>query len=43
MPGYIAKKMAPLVDRIFAFDELPAAKQHMESNAMTGKVVVRIG
>lgn len=43
LPGYVERKMAPLVDRVFGFDELPAAKQHMESNAMTGKVVVRIG
>ena len=40
---YTERRMAPLVDRVFAFDELPAAKQHMESNAMTGKVVVKIG
>jgi NADPH:quinone reductase-like Zn-dependent oxidoreductase len=40
---YIERRMAPLVDRVFSFDELAAAKAHMESNAMTGKVVVRIG
>jgi NADPH:quinone reductase-like Zn-dependent oxidoreductase len=39
---YIERRMAPLVDRVFPFDELPAAKVHMESNAMTGKVVVKI-
>ncbi|HYC47292.1 MAG TPA: zinc-binding dehydrogenase [Burkholderiales bacterium] len=41
-PGYVQKKMAPLIDRVFALDELPAAKAHMEANAMTGKIVVRI-
>jgi len=43
MPTYIERKMAPLIDRVFDFEELPAAKAHMEANAMTGKVVVRIG
>ena len=42
LPGYYEKRLAPLVDRVFSFDELPAAKAHMESNAMTGKVVVKI-
>lgn len=42
MPVYNERRMAPLVDRVFAFDELPAAKAHMESNAMTGKIVVKI-
>ena len=42
LPTYVERKMAPLVDRVFSFEELPAAKQHMESNAMTGKVVVKI-
>lgn len=42
MPAYIERRMTPLVDRVFAFDELPAAKAHMESNAMTGKIVVKI-
>jgi len=42
LPGYYEKRLAPLVDRVFSFEDLPAAKQHMESNAMTGKVVVKI-
>jgi NADPH:quinone reductase-like Zn-dependent oxidoreductase len=40
--GYTERRMAPLIDRVFSFDEIPAAKAHMESNAMTGKVVVKI-
>jgi NADPH:quinone reductase-like Zn-dependent oxidoreductase len=40
---YTESRMAPLVDRVFSFDALPQAKAHMESNAMTGKVVVKIG
>lgn len=40
---YNERRMVPLVDRVFGFEELPAAKAHMESNAMVGKVVVRVG
>jgi NADPH:quinone reductase-like Zn-dependent oxidoreductase len=40
---YAERRMAPLIDRVFGFDELPAAKDHMESNAMVGKIVVKIG
>ena len=43
MPVYNERRMAPLIDRVFDFEELPAAKAYMESNAMTGKVVVKIG
>lgn len=39
---YCEKRMRPLVDRVFGFDEVAAAKAHMESNGMTGKIVVRI-
>ena len=42
LPGYYEKRLAPLVDRVFGFDDLPAAKAHMESNAMVGKIVVKI-
>lgn len=40
---YNERRMTPLVDRVFDFEELPAAKAYMESNAMVGKVVVKIG
>jgi NADPH:quinone reductase-like Zn-dependent oxidoreductase len=39
---YTERRMAPLVDRVFSFEDLPAAKAHMESNAMVGKVVVKL-
>jgi NADPH:quinone reductase len=42
LDAYIERRMAPFVDRVFGFEELPAAKQHMESNSMVGKVVVKI-
>ena len=42
LPAIADGRITPVVDRIFNFDELPAAKAHMESNAMVGKVVVKI-
>ena len=35
-------RITPVVDKVFAFDQLPAAKQYVESDAMVGKVVVRV-
>ena len=35
-------RITPVVDKVFAFDQLPAAKQYMESDAQMGKVVVRV-
>ncbi|MGB5080873.1 MAG: zinc-binding dehydrogenase, partial [Burkholderiales bacterium] len=34
-------KIRPLIDRVFPFAELPAAKDYMESNAHLGKIAVR--
>jgi NADPH2:quinone reductase len=42
LPAIADGRITPVVDRIFNFDDLPAAKAHMESNAMVGKVVVKI-
>jgi NADPH:quinone reductase-like Zn-dependent oxidoreductase len=42
LPAIEAGKVKPVVDSVFPFDELPAAKARMESNAMVGKIVVRI-
>mgnify|MGYP001811998754 CR=1 FL=1 len=42
LPLLESRAITPLVDRVFAFDELPAAKQHMESNTQVGKIVVRL-
>ncbi len=42
MPLFAARRIEPLVDRAFAFDELPAAKRYMESDAHLGKIVVRL-
>jgi NADPH:quinone reductase-like Zn-dependent oxidoreductase len=42
LPAIESGTITPVVDRVFTFDELPAAKAHMEANAMVGKIVVRI-
>jgi len=42
LPAIADGRIVPLIDRVFAFDELPAAKQWMESSAMVGKIVVRV-
>lgn len=38
-----ANKLRPVIDRVFEFDEVPAALRHMESGSHFGKIVVRIG
>ena len=48
VPGFVAKilpaiadgRIRPLVDRVFPFAELPAAKAHMESDRHVGKIVL---
>lgn len=42
LPAIADGRITPLVDRVFGFDELPAAKAHMEANAMVGKIVVKV-
>ena len=42
LPFIAEGKIKPLIDRVFAFGELPAAKAYMESNAHLGKIVVRM-
>ncbi|MDH5536659.1 MAG: zinc-binding dehydrogenase [Betaproteobacteria bacterium] len=42
LPGFADGGITPLVDRVFPFDELPAAKAYVDSNAQIGKVVVRM-
>ena len=41
-PAIADGRITPLVDRVFAFDELPAAKAHLEADAAVGKVVVKV-
>ena len=42
LPAIAGGRIKPLVDRTYSFDELPAAKAYMESNAHLGKIVVRM-
>ncbi|MGH8616986.1 MAG: quinone oxidoreductase family protein [Burkholderiales bacterium] len=42
LPMLADGRIVPLVDRVFPFDELPAAKAYVESDALLGKVVVRM-
>lgn len=42
LPAFADGRITPLVDRVFAFEELPAAKAYVESDAQVGKVVVRM-
>ena len=41
MPAIIDGRIVPVIDRTFSFDELPAAKQYVEQNALLGKVAIR--
>jgi len=42
LPFIAAGKIRPVIDRVFPFSELPAAKAYMESNAHVGKIAVRM-
>jgi NADPH:quinone reductase-like Zn-dependent oxidoreductase len=42
LPFIAAGKIRPLIDRVFPFSDLPAAKDYMESNAHVGKIVVTL-
>jgi NADPH:quinone reductase-like Zn-dependent oxidoreductase len=42
LPAFNGGRIAPVIDRVFPFDQLPAAKAYMESNAQVGKIVIRV-
>jgi NADPH:quinone reductase-like Zn-dependent oxidoreductase len=42
LPFIAQGEIRPLIDRVFPFSELPAAKDYMESNAHLGKIVVTV-
>lgn len=42
LPAIADGRIQPVVDRVFAFDELPAAQAHMEANQHLGKIVLRV-
>src|SRR5690349_5311900 len=42
LPLFASGKLKPLIDKVYSFDELPKAKDHMESNSAVGKIVIRL-
>lgn len=42
LPGFADGRITPLIDKVFPFNELPAAKAYVETNAQLGKVVVKV-
>jgi NADPH:quinone reductase-like Zn-dependent oxidoreductase len=42
LPALADGRITPLIDKVYAFEELPAAKARMEANAQVGKIVVRV-
>ncbi|MDP2254741.1 MAG: zinc-binding dehydrogenase [Polaromonas sp.] len=42
MPAIAAGRIRPLVDKVFPFGQLAAAKAHMEANQHLGKIVLAI-
>ena len=42
MPLFSSRKISPLVNRVFAFDEIRQAQAYMESDAHVGKIVISV-
>lgn len=42
LPAFADGRIRPLIDRVFAFDQMAEAKRFMESDAQTGKIVLRV-
>ena len=42
LPGLAGGAITPVIDRVFPFAELPAAKAHVEAGAHLGKVIIRV-
>ena len=42
LPGFADGRIVPVIDKVFPFGELLAAKAYVESNAQLGKVVVKL-
>jgi NADPH2:quinone reductase len=42
LPAIASGRITPLVDSVFSFEDLPAAKARMDSSGMTGKIVVKM-
>jgi len=42
LPHFAAGRIKPVIDQVFGFEDLKKAKQHMESDAHLGKIVIRL-
>jgi NADPH:quinone reductase-like Zn-dependent oxidoreductase len=42
LPALADGRIRPLIDSVYAFDELPAAQAHMQANQHLGKIVLKI-
>jgi len=42
LPGFADGRIVPVIDKVFPFHDLPAAKAYVESDAQLGKVVVKM-
>jgi NADPH2:quinone reductase len=42
LPLMAQRKLTPLIDRVFEFDQLPAAREHMQADRHVGKVVLQV-
>ena len=42
LPYFADGRLRPLIDKVFGFEDLPAAIKFMESDAQVGKIVVRV-
>src|SRR5258706_6544817 len=40
LPAIAARRIRPVIDRVYPFDQLAAAREHMEANRHLGKIVV---
>ena len=43
LPGIASGRIKPVVDRVFPFAALAAAREHMEANRHVGKIVIAMG
>ena len=37
-----SKKLVPVIDKVFSFDQVQQAHEYMESNQQMGKIVIRV-
>jgi NADPH:quinone reductase-like Zn-dependent oxidoreductase len=42
LPAFVDGRLDPVIDRVFGFDEIPQAKECMDTSAMVGKIVVAL-